>query len=870
MTGAKGQNMIFIDDRALDCMSVAVGKNASGTGRVLVAHNEDDYVHAKVRHFYVPARDWPEGTLLPAEEGRTRIPQVRHTLGYWWSEIIGQNGGLSTSDTFFNEKGVCVVSDSSCGSRVAAEMGEHPEGGIAYELRRALAERAESARQGFEIAKELIETYGYASAGRIYIIADKDEVFTVQAVQGRLYAAARIPDDAVMVMPNHYTIHRLQDAPETCFAPGLVSLAIERGWYTPETPGDESDFDFAKVYQDPRTWRHEENTLRQKYATEMILGREWDENTEGFPLYVTPGNKLDTAALMHVMSTHYETTRHDVRFGPGFAPHNTPVRRVCTGTTVESIIYELGDEPLLTTAWTAFGRPCELPFIPLHPLAGIPRDLEKQADPFEAALNHLTRQEGATCYESGYWQLMQDFENLLEYRYAECIGRVGAAKAELGAFFRQTLAEFMPGDSPEETEERLRELDENNLRYAADRICALLYYSGLPCAPCIANARITRFTLAQKEGACTAEVEFVCHGTPAEGSLRFGPGRTETHMEHVPAQPGSLECVASDPAKCTVPSWRAVFTFRTPPLEKDGAGQYEFILGGRTLSGRSFAAICLAELDGKGAGEKLSWWTQNPDSVYVAAHRGYSEKYPENTMPAFTAALALGADQIETDVRAASDGQLVLMHDEDVKRTTDGEGRVRDMTLEKFLALDAGAKKDARFAGCQGATLNQLIDLVMNHPFVTLDIELKEYPDDAEPERAYRLADEVIERLKANGLLERSVINTFSGKLQAYIRQKYGSAVRRHEYFPPKHMGCGPDHDYTGAYCCCMFSQNGGVMAEKSEFDEMLACGVQPWAGAGVKDEESTDQALEAGTYLITCNDPARVMAHLKQKNKHR
>ena len=136
-----------------------------------------------------------------------------------------------------------------------------------------------------------------------------------------------------MVMPNHYTIHRLQDAPETCFAPGLVSLAIERGWYTPETPGDESDFDFAKVYQDPRTWRHEENTLRQKYATEMILGREWDENTEGFPLYVTPGNKLDTAALMHVMSTHYETTRHDVRFGPGFAPHNTPVRRVCTGTS---------------------------------------------------------------------------------------------------------------------------------------------------------------------------------------------------------------------------------------------------------------------------------------------------------------------------------------------------------------------------------------------------------------------------------------------------------------------------------------------------------------------------------------------------------
>ena len=59
-------------------------------------------------------------------------------------------------------------------------------------------------------------------------------------------------------------------------------------------------------------------------------------------------------------------------------------------------------------------------------------------------------------------------------------------------------------------------------------------------------------------------------------------------------------------------------------------------------------------------------------------------------------------------------------------------------------------------------------------------------------------------------------------------------------------------------------------MAEKAEFDKMLASGVQPWAGAGGKDEESTDKALETGAYIITCNDPARVMAHLKQKNKHR
>ena len=60
----------------------------------------------------------------------------------------------------------------------------------------------------------------------------------------------------------------------------------------------------------------------------------------------------------------------------------------------------------------------------------------------------------------------------------------------------------------------------------------------------------------------------------------------------------------------------------------------------------------------------------------VAAHRGFSEKYPENTMEAFRAAIELDVDEIETDVRVTADGELVLIHDETVNRTTDGTGKV--------------------------------------------------------------------------------------------------------------------------------------------------------------------------------------------------
>ncbi len=72
------------------------------------------------------------------------------------------------------------------------------------------------------------------------------------------------------------------------------------------------------------------------------------------------------------------------------------------------------------------------------------------------------------------------------------------------------------------------------------------------------------------------------------------------------------------------------------------------------------------------------------------AHRGGAALAPENTMLAFQNALALGADGLDLDVRASRDGELVVIRDETVDRTTDGTGRVSEMTLEELQRLDAG------------------------------------------------------------------------------------------------------------------------------------------------------------------------------------
>ncbi|HEY3082092.1 MAG TPA: glycerophosphodiester phosphodiesterase family protein [Chloroflexota bacterium] len=95
---------------------------------------------------------------------------------------------------------------------------------------------------------------------------------------------------------------------------------------------------------------------------------------------------------------------------------------------------------------------------------------------------------------------------------------------------------------------------------------------------------------------------------------------------------------------------------------------------------------------------------------YLLAHRGASGYAPENTMAAFERALALKADGLETDLRASKDGVLVLIHDERVDRTTDGEGLVADMTLEELRRLDAGGSYNPRFAGERIPTLDDLLE----------------------------------------------------------------------------------------------------------------------------------------------------------------
>ncbi len=112
--------------------------------------------------------------------------------------------------------------------------------------------------------------------------------------------------------------------------------------------------------------------------------------------------------------------------------------------------------------------------------------------------------------------------------------------------------------------------------------------------------------------------------------------------------------------------------------------------------------------------------------VKVIAHRGGREWAPENTMAAFRQALDLKVDGIELDVQRCATGELVVFHDDDVGRTTNGVGLVADISLGELRRLDAGSWFDKAFRGEQVPTLQEVLELVDGK--CMLNIEIKNTP----------------------------------------------------------------------------------------------------------------------------------------------
>lgn len=109
--------------------------------------------------------------------------------------------------------------------------------------------------------------------------------------------------------------------------------------------------------------------------------------------------------------------------------------------------------------------------------------------------------------------------------------------------------------------------------------------------------------------------------------------------------------------------------------------------------------------------------------MLVVAHRGAPHQAPENTLASFRAALAIGVDAIELDVHCSRDGELVVIHDQALARTTNGRGLVHEQSLDELRALDAGGWFAPTFAGEGIPTLDEAIETIGTR--AALQVEIK-------------------------------------------------------------------------------------------------------------------------------------------------
>lgn len=230
----------------------------------------------------------------------------------------------------------------------------------------------------------------------------------------------------------------------------------------------------------------------------------------------------------------------------------------------------------------------------------------------------------------------------------------------------------------------------------------------------------------------------------------------------------------------------------------------------------------------------------------IFGHRGASAYAPENTLEAFRLAMEMGADGFELDVHMSLDGELVVIHDETVDRTTDGTGLVRDLTLRQLKTLDA-SNHMAAYRGAKIPTLAEVFGLIQGtRHIVNVEIKTDEwfYPDIEE--KCLALAKEmgVEDRVIYSSFNHYTLLKLRALKPDARLGMLFGDIL-----IAPWEYAAQLNVDYLHPMKMNIYVPGFAEGAEKAGH------GVNMWT---INDAETMKLCLETGAGIITnCPDLA-------------
>lgn len=151
----------------------------------------------------------------------------------------------------------------------------------------------------------------------------------------------------------------------------------------------------------------------------------------------------------------------------------------------------------------------------------------------------------------------------------------------------------------------------------------------------------------------------------------------------------------------------------------------------------------------------------SPKRPLIVGHRGYSARYPENTLLAFRKAVECGVNTIECDVHLTRDQELVVIHDETLERTTNGKGKIADYTVPELKKFDAGMGESI-------PTLDELLSWGKQVASLNIMIEIK-----SDPHRHAQTSDAVATLIERHQMISRTQVISFDHQLLAQLKKSY-------------------------------------------------------------------------------------------------
>jgi dipeptidase len=336
---------------ALDaCTNLLVTKGASKDGSTMITYAADShtlygelYFKRGSRHLTSELRDiveWDTGKFLG------RIPEAPVTY-----TRVGN----------MNEFQV-VIAETTFGGRKELQV---PSGLVDYgSLIYIGLERAKTAREAIEVMTNLAETYGYASEGESFSIADPNEVWILEMIgkgkgqKGALWVAYKLPDGTISAHANQARIRQFpQNDPKSAFfSKDLIPFARKAGYFK----GEDKDFSFVDAYAplsfgslrgcEARVWSIFNRAAKSQHLSMDYIKAE--KGAKPMPLYVKPDQKLDVRDAMELMRDHFEGTDFDMTRDVGAGPYKLPYRWRPMGFKIDGQDYV--HERAISTQQTGF------------------------------------------------------------------------------------------------------------------------------------------------------------------------------------------------------------------------------------------------------------------------------------------------------------------------------------------------------------------------------------------------------------------------------------------------------------------------------------------------------------------------------------